>query len=537
MIRHLKGGTNMAKQYVNLDALLPREDFEDEEEPQISSQLTMGLRAADLESKSVTFELLRKPDFQRETADWQPKAVFGLIESFLDGNLIPSLILWRSPTQTLFVIDGAHRLSALIAWIHDDYGDGVHSRRFYENLIPPEQERVAETTRRMVAKGIGSYEDVTKAGLNPEHSDSLRVTRARNMVTVPISLQWVQGGAPQAEESFFKINQKAVPIDPVELRMIRARRKPNALAARALIRAGVGHKYWSAFEGDVRNEIESIAREVYDALFDPPLTVPIKTLDLPVAGRGYSGRTVRLLFDYVNIANDLATEASQAVIAKDETGEETVSYLKKVKRIATRLTTTEARSLGLHPAVYFYRPTGRYRPAGFLAAVTLVKHLEETDGFFRFTSLRKDFEEIILSFHPLIDQVERWRGGGLKAYGKIADLYMVILDGLEEAHSTEQIIADLKEGEFGYLKEASDGPAKKGADFSRDTKSATFLREALEGAVRCSICGARLHQKSITVDHVHRKEEGGTNSPDNAQLAHGYCNTGYKESQVVGRGS
>ena len=78
-----------------------------------------------------------------------------------------------------------------------------------------------------------------------------------------------------------------------------------------------------------------------------------------MAGRGYSGGTVRLLFDYVNIANDVATEASQAGIPEDGTGEETVAYLKKVRRRATRLTTNETRSLGLHPAVYFYRPTGR----------------------------------------------------------------------------------------------------------------------------------------------------------------------------------
>ncbi len=411
----------------------------------------------------MTFQLIRKPDFQRETADWQPKAVYGLIESFLDGNLIPSLIFWRSPTQTLFVIDGAHRLSALIAWIHDDYGDGVHSRRFYDNYIPPEQKKVAERTRRMVANGIGSYDDVTRAGLNAEHSDAVRVKRARNMATVPISLQWVQGSASQAEESFFKINQKAVPIDPVELRMIRARRKPNALAARALIRAGVGHKYWSAFDKAMRTEIEGIARQVYDALFDPPLATPIKTLDLPVAGRGYSGGTVRLLFDYVNIANDVATEASQAGIPEDGTGEETVAYLKKVRRIATRLTTNETRSLGLHPAVYFYRPTGRYRPAGFLATVTLMKRLEEADGFYRFTSLRKEFEELVLRFHPLIDQVERFRGSGVKAYGKIADFYTVVLDGVEQGRSEEGIVNSLKKNGFAYLKEASAEYQKEGA--------------------------------------------------------------------------
>ena len=43
-----------------------------------------------------------------------------LIESFLDGELIPAVILWQSATH-IFVIDGGHRLSALLAWAHDDY--------------------------------------------------------------------------------------------------------------------------------------------------------------------------------------------------------------------------------------------------------------------------------------------------------------------------------------------------------------------------------------------------------------------------------
>jgi hypothetical protein len=65
--------------------------------------------------------LLRKPDFQRETTQWKPAQIAMLIESFLDGELIPAVILWQS-SSSIFVIDGGHRLSALLAWVHDDYG-------------------------------------------------------------------------------------------------------------------------------------------------------------------------------------------------------------------------------------------------------------------------------------------------------------------------------------------------------------------------------------------------------------------------------
>ncbi len=57
---------------------------------------------------------LRKPDFQRETAEWDARRVVGIIRSFIKDELIPAIILWQNQ-ELLFIIDGSHRLSALIA--------------------------------------------------------------------------------------------------------------------------------------------------------------------------------------------------------------------------------------------------------------------------------------------------------------------------------------------------------------------------------------------------------------------------------------
>jgi hypothetical protein len=35
--------------------------------------------------------------------------------------------------------------------------------------------------------------------------------------------------------------------------------------------------------------------------------------------------------------------------------------------------------------------------------------------------------------------------------------------------------------------------------------------------------------QSISIDHKDRKEDGGLSTPENAQVTHPYCNTGYKE--------
>ena len=227
----------MAK--VNLDALIPREDFE------IDDKVNAGLKkhtisAEDIKSDSFFFQTLRKPDFQRETNEWEPERVSELIKSFIGGELIPAVILWRSQSGYLFVIDGSHRLSAIAAWVNDDYGDGKSSQEFYEGALPSEQREVAENTRSLVNKEIGAYTHHRSALENKAEYPKHVVEQARNLGSLAIQLQWVEGDISKAEGSFFKINQQAAPIDKTELKLLRDRRKPTSVAARAIIRSGYG---------------------------------------------------------------------------------------------------------------------------------------------------------------------------------------------------------------------------------------------------------------------------------------------------------
>src|SRR5689334_1342473 len=115
---------------------------------------------------------------------------------------------------------------------------------------------------------IGAYPKLKYIAANPDKApDANTLRRARNIGTFKIDLQWVEGNAATAEKSFFKINGSASPIDPTELSIIKARRKPNAVATRALMNAGTGHKYWSDFPDETQHEIEVLSCETYDGLF------------------------------------------------------------------------------------------------------------------------------------------------------------------------------------------------------------------------------------------------------------------------------
>jgi hypothetical protein len=320
----------MSTNVVNLDALIPREDFE-----VISTEESQGLppssiQIRNLERNDFFYNVLRKPDFQRETSSWSPTKICDFVRTFLSEDLIPAIILWRSG-KNVFVIDGSHRLSALIAWVHDDYGAGSVSRGFFQNFIPPEQKKAAERTKRQIDKEIGTYEEHKRAVEYPDQSRPEVAARAKRMGAIGIQLQWVTGNATKAEASFFKINQAATPIDKTELRILKARVKPNALSARVITHNATGHKYWRKFSEARQAEIEGLGRNIYETIFIPPLNTPIKTLDIPIGGRGYGAQSLPLIFELVNLANDVkiidptkSNKVKEDQLADDPDGAKTV---------------------------------------------------------------------------------------------------------------------------------------------------------------------------------------------------------------------
>jgi hypothetical protein len=525
----------MATNVVNLDGLIPRDDFDIDASKGGDFNRGDRLKITDLEPKAFMYTALRKPNFQRETANWSPDKIQDFIQTFLDGDLVPAVILWGAG-ETIFVIDGAHRLSALIAWVQNDYGDENTSRAFFQNEIPPEQLRVAKRTRELINSTVGSYSEHVNAIEHPERSKAHVVTRAKRLGSLSLQLQWVLNATPKkAEDSFFKINQAATPIDQTELRILRARRSANAIASRLITRNATGHKYWAAFDNG-KTQIEEIGRETYRLLFHPPIETPIKTLDLPVAGRGYSSQTLPLIFETVNLANGIPVvdmskkrKGEESPTKEDTDGSDTLNYLRNTRRVVQRITGVHPSSLGLHPAVYFYSATGRHQPTSFLAVIELVMEMERESGFNNFTDVRRQFEEFLLQNKSFANQVTVKIGSGPKGFLPLKSLYKLIIDSIRAGIANEGILALLAEHtSFRFLTPDDRISTITAKRFSRETKSATFIKEALQGAIRCKICGGFLHFNSISVDHIIRKEDGGLGIAENAQLSHPYCNSTYK---------
>ncbi len=350
------------------------------------------------------------------------------------------------------------------------------------------------------------------------------------MGTFAITLQWVEGDAQNAEKSFFKINQSSAKIDETELALIVSRRKPNAIATRALIRAGTGHKYWSAFDKKPAKEIERVAKAVYDNLFLPILEYPIKTLDLPAADRSITARSVAMIFDLANYISGVP----EGSLSDDTTGEDTLKLLRKIESAAALVFGPGDGSLGLHPGIYCYGATGRFQAPAFLAAIAFVQELNKKKKFSKFTKNRENFEEFILKYRYFLNQITKNYSRSGVALRPIVTMYEIVLEGIAEGKNEERIVSDIKaEKSLNIIRVATEEDIKYGRNFTKATKNAVFLKEALAKELTCGICGARLYFKAISHDHKVRRADGGTGNPENDQLTHPYCNQGYKEAKVA----
>lgn len=515
---------------VNLDAMIKREDFAASGGEDLTSHenvQTISLR--EFTDGGLIGPNLRKPDFQRETNHWRPEQVCSLLECFVNGDLIPSVILWQSPT-CLFVIDGGHRLSVLRAWVEDDYGDGPISQQFFGYQISEEQKRNAAKTREFVKKKVGTWQHfVSKLKSDTATPDEKR--KLNVIVSRGIPIQWVKGDADKAESSFFKINTKGTPLDSVEELLLKNRKKPISVASRAIIRAGKGHKYWSSFSTDHSERIEELSKKIHSAFFDPEINRPIKTLDLPLGGPKGVRAALETLIELSLIANrdQLGIPSKLEDTLDDVDGDSTIQVLENTYALAKRITGNDGGSLGLHPAVYFYGPIGRHSSPMFMGTMTVIaRKLVNNDKMFfkKFSAVREQLETLLISNKDLIATILQ-KHISQRRVDKYAMLLEQLVTALNDENPIDQAELVRMAGLEGRIIVGTDNSVTK--NFNDDVKSATFISVALHSAVKCSICNGYLDpEKSISYDHIHRAQDGGSGAQSNCALTHPYCNQAVK---------
>ena len=216
-------------------------------------------------------------------------------------------------------------------------------------------------------------------------------------------------------------------------------------------------------------------------------------------------------------------------LSDDPDGLQTLQTLTVTLGLVQRITGNDGGSLGLHPAVYFYGPTGRHSSPMFMGMITLIaKKLVNNDkNFFKkFSTVRGSLEKILIEYKDLIATILQ-KQVSHKRVEHYANLLSKIVDSLVANHEISELDLVKFSGLDGKIivGQGSNGPKR----FSDDTKSQIFIRTALASASKCPICNGYLDTaKSVSYDHVIRVQDGGTATASNLQLTLPYCNQSVK---------
>lgn len=518
----------MAK--VNLDALIPREDFifsgEQTKKSKPFDKITLGhmLPNRDKNYQSI-HHLLKKPDFQRETKEWDKARIATLIESFIDGSFIPSIILWKNQqTGNIYVIDGAHRLSAIIAYINDDYGDKDISHEFYGyNRIPQAELEIAEVTRKYVNKRLGAFEDVMAA--NGDKADGLKQNE--------FDVQWIDGDVKKAEDSFFKINQKGVVLTPIERELCKSRHMPTCIATRAIIKGGAGTQYWKNFSADNQTRVKNIAQELNNLLFIPPYKEDTISVirDHPLGGNITTATA--MIFELMKIIKSTKRngDESEDLIS----GDETLFYMVKARDIIWKMLSMTDGSLGLFPSIYFYNGLGTFIESSFLGMAHLILENENDKHFFlTFTEQRAKVESFLIDHKVFLTQLNRTYGSKGRSHRHIKGFFMNLIAFMKDGHAGKKLLDKLKEKENVLNENESEIGRLKGDRFTKQLKKNEKIKGEIKSSRKCYICGSYIHPSSISHDHRLDRKLGGKNEPSNHEITHVYCNN--SKDKLIERG-
>lgn len=528
----------MAATGVNLDAIIQRADLAVGEGMVSGVQGEERIGIAHLREREFFAKALRKPDFQRETQQWSPAKIVDLVAAFLDRQLVPAVILWRAADLN-FVVDGAHRLSALLAWMYDDYGDGTRSQKMFGPHIPPEQDALAKKTRRLIEKHIGKFADLDAYTEHRGARDAQQLQRIRNLSATWVVAQWVPAATKDgAEDSFFKINGAATPLENTEKRILISRGSASAIASRAIAHGGKGHAYWGHFDGDRQISISEAGERIYGLLYKPPLADgPIDTLDVPVAGKGYS--QLPFVFDLVNSVNDPRVKDSTSAtakdkLAKDEDGDKTVQYLSAVLDSVSRVTGKYSGSLGLHPVIYFYTKGGSFSPWAYLAWTRIIDDLWAAKRFNAFCDCRPELEKYLWADKWAMTEIIHKMGSGSRSTPVLLRYWQFVLELLLTGKTAAQVTKAVNSDpawqflavKTPVIRPAGEAPKRR---FGAKTATSAIWDAALPGAPRCVECNGYWHRNSFTNDHKSNLRDGGDARPSNLGIVHPYCNSAYKD--------
>lgn len=519
------------------------------------------------------FTRIRKPDFQRETNAWSPERCVSFLDSVVTGRIVPSVILWHNLENTsIYVLDGAHRLSVVRAWMQDDWGDSDAARRYYVRADWNMIVEAAHAVREQVNREIGSYPDFEEAyyeysqladqgiAQKPRMGEQ-RFGKAKFYEGVVAThktmyVQWDHAADYRvAEDSFLRINRGGQPLNPWEACLIEHRNGSYARSIMCIANGGESGHYWpepseselSADAARLVQTFEQKAATINERLFVPPFSLPIADLNVPtMVAPAYFQR-----HKYLLEVLPLLTQRQVAVSAEDQIRllkrDVTASPEALVRNGNEILTAMHDRlehlagprnnpkSLAVVPLLYWYNQRAQYVRVLFYGFTYWLFAGQENDVLQRklvFAANRGRFERILFDLKPQIATLQEKGGAGLKGTHRVARFFQSLVGLLNDNKSWAGDSPELRTAVLELLSSDEKNqperprPVKTSRAFSLRDKTYINIREIFEHSIRCHICDGvvNLQQGGIQYDHVYDYARTHVTDPDTGKPTHAFCN-------------
>jgi tetratricopeptide (TPR) repeat protein len=564
----------MATQHkVYLDHLIRRESLRyqrPKEQVPIASRPKEVLRLSDLQNPNRV-KLLRKPDFQRETWAWTPDDCVSLLESIVNDQVIPSIIMWSSPDNGFdYILDGGHRVSVVLAWLYNDWGDNLSSDLYRDDEHERSIKAAAREVREYLNVRVGTISDYQSAesaieqamlnGQSPQRDLPASVFKRGYFYQrllkghVDLHVLWATGDYEKAEQSFLKINKSGRQLSDWEIKLVDNRNSSFARIVMSVASVSSSRNYWPSHITDaidasiLERKVQAITLgidRIYDTLFKPSYQSQIQTLQQPLlvapgshqrpyylaelltvleGGRGQLAETERLLSQDKNATPEQIIDNGWRLVDR------TLDVLDHLVGDQTK-----SQSLAIVPALYFYTETGRYVRSllyGFIFWLFAGSDRDVLQRKRAFAAHRSAFEQILIEKKDdMVTGLTRRTGSGPDITAQTAQYFDGILRLLDKHHDATQSTEFLKEyGDFtknivSKVPRAPHSVEGRGRIFTDRQRSTVVLRALLSNPVRCGICGGILDAAmGAQMDHKTPFAQGGRTEVGNAQLAHPFCN-------------
>lgn len=517
------------------------------------------------------FRRLRKPDFQRSTNAWNAQQTVDFLDSVIENLLIPHIILWASPaSRNIYILDGAHRVSVLRAWMTDDWGDGSTARRYYARFDRRQIIKAADEVSSAVREKIGSFSDCRKLADrwadNPTLSEMQMTDKQKSLVRFVhrmedgdgLKIHWATGDYEYAAESFVRINQGGQRLDQLEVFLI-AHRNNTFVRALMAIAGGTDYaNYWPGIDKDIADKfIEQTeqfnrrATNIYRRLFEPSFDVPPTDVHqplIPTTAAVRSQQTLRQLMPLILSGEVCLTKQSleryftthypsiDDASAIHQATSILVDIDEKLSHFSS-LTNNDNRSLDIVPLFYWYNVRGGFVSAlcyGFIDWLLGGGRANDDDVRLRkliFSGNRDRFEFVMNEVKQQIALLTDVRGAGLKSVSLVAEFFDLLLRRLHDDRTlsgedlikyVEELFVELtnKEPRRGGRNVSSRRSARNTVIDTQGKISRLFLHNP-----RCPICKGHIDWKRFhQLEHIVPYRQVPKTTPQGTVEAHQFCN-------------